>query len=322
MEERDHPLVSLVMPVWRPRPEWLFQAVGSALGQRDCRLELIVVDDGCEESLATLLQDVHDDRLRIVRVEHGGVSRARNAGIAACRGTRLRFVDCDDVLDLDSTAHLLRLMGDGDNLITYGATLVCDAALQPQSRMASRVAGPAVRACLLNRFTVMLPAMLFPRGVVERAGEWDPAMTVCEDWDFVLRSLDHASVRGDDSPAFFYRRHGDSASNRVESPLIREQGISTVISKYFERHPEARGTRLETQIQATLDILASDRTTRGRPWRSNQFWKAGLHCPGMAVSLLRRRLHLVRRVRDLSMRMARSVSAPARWCRRTLRSWR
>jgi glycosyltransferase involved in cell wall biosynthesis len=66
------PLVSLVMPVWRPRRDWLLQAVRSALAQRDCELELIVVDDGNPEPIDELLAEVRDPALRIVRAPHGG----------------------------------------------------------------------------------------------------------------------------------------------------------------------------------------------------------------------------------------------------------
>src|SRR5882724_2135748 len=133
------PLVSLIMPVWRPRPKWLAQAVNSALGQRGCCIELILVDDGCPESIASLLSWVRDERLRILRIEHGGTSRARNAGMAASRGSHLRFIDCDDVIDPDSTARLLRLIGSDDNVIAYGATIVCDEQLRPQGKIASRL---------------------------------------------------------------------------------------------------------------------------------------------------------------------------------------
>jgi hypothetical protein len=40
----------------------------------------------------------------------------------------------------------------------------------------------------------LLRSMLFPRGIVEGLGGWDSAMTVREDWDFVLRSCELASV--------------------------------------------------------------------------------------------------------------------------------
>jgi glycosyltransferase involved in cell wall biosynthesis len=318
----SNPLVSLIMPVWRPRLEWLAQAVESALGQRGCRIELVLVDDGCPEPVAGLLSWVRDERLRLLRIEHGGVSRARNAGIAAALGTRLRFIDCDDVIELDSTARLLRLMGNDEDVIAYGSTIVCDAALRPQGKLASRLEGPAAIACLLNQdFTVMLQAMLFPRRIVQAAGDWDPTMTVCEDWDFVLRALEHARVRGEDSTALYYRRHPGAATSNSDVFWQAGQGPLKVASSYLDRHPEARRTRLETRIQAMLDVLTADRATGGRPWRSSRFWKAALYDPRAVLPRLRRHLHLVSRMKELLMRTARlALPSPVR--RWLLAQWR
>src|SRR5438270_10585890 len=133
-EKADAPsprLVSLVMPAFSPSPEWLRTAVRSALGQHGWPIELIVVDDGSPKPVAELLDDVEDPRLRIVRVPHGGVAQARNAGIAAARGEYIRFVDADDVVDPDSTMRLATLIGGRRDVIAYGATLFCDEQLRP-----------------------------------------------------------------------------------------------------------------------------------------------------------------------------------------------
>src|SRR3954466_12015176 len=112
------------MRAWNMRPEWLREAVASALAQQGGEIELVVVDDGSDIPVATLLEDVRDERLRIVRIEHGGTSRASTAGVQASSGTRLRFVDADDTLPATSTAHLLGLAAD-DSFIAYGATELC-----------------------------------------------------------------------------------------------------------------------------------------------------------------------------------------------------
>jgi glycosyltransferase involved in cell wall biosynthesis len=284
----DQPLVSLIMPVWRPEPDWLRQAVGSALDQRDCRLELIVVDDGCETLVSELLSSCRDERLRVLRIEHGGPSRARNAGIAASRGTAIRFADSDDLLEPGSTARLLKIMNGRDDLITYGATIVCDEHLRPLSRIASSLRGPAVIPCLLDRFEVHLCALLFPRRAVLAAGDWDPSIRICQDWDFTLRALEHAEVRGERRPAHYYRRHGNSNSSNRE---VRQDGVHRVVAGYFERHPERRGSRLERRAKAMMEILAADQVTGGRPWRSARFWRAGLVNPTAGARKLRYRLN-------------------------------
>ena len=99
------------MSAWKPNREWLLEAVNSILAQRGCRFELLVIDDGSPQPVAELLEHINDARMRVERVPHGGLSRARNAGAALARGDYIRFVDCDDFYPPDSTARLLELTG-------------------------------------------------------------------------------------------------------------------------------------------------------------------------------------------------------------------
>jgi glycosyltransferase involved in cell wall biosynthesis len=254
------PHVSIVMPVWRPRRDWLLEAVGSALAQRDCELELIVVDDGNEQPVEQLLADVRDPALRVVRVAHGGPSHARNAGAEAARGRLIRFVDADDVYELGSTARLARLIGE-DAAIAYGRTVFCDEQLRPVWTMSTRLEGWIAAEAVLGRFRVRIQSLLFPASVVRAAGPWDPGLAVCEDLEFIARALEHAPVRRDPGVATWYRKHGASASADIERG---DEGIRRVIERYLERHPEQRGTAFERRAVASRHAVAARaRATRG-----------------------------------------------------------
>jgi glycosyltransferase involved in cell wall biosynthesis len=246
--------VSLIMPAWKPRRDWLLQAVSSALGQRGCAVELIVVDDGSDEPVAELLESVHDPRLTVLRTDHLGASNARNVGLARARGSHVRFIDCDDLITGGSTAHLLGHVS-GDDVIAYGSTLVCDQELRPLTQIATNVRGSAVTACLLNRFEVSIHSLLFPRRIVDATGPWERSLTVSEDWDFVLRALDHAEVRGDREVATHYRTHEAMSSRDLAAGI---HGYRRVLERYFERHPELRGTRLEREAEAEWHLFAAE----------------------------------------------------------------
>lgn len=246
------PLVSIVLCAWNPREDWLREAVASALGQEGCEIELVVVDDGSSAPVSELLADVDDPRLRFVRVEHGGLAHARNAGIGAAEGDFVRFADADDVLEPGSTARLLALAADG--AIAYGATLICDENLRPIGAKRSQLEGWIAQECLLYRFDVRHMSMLFPRAVVDAVGEWDTSLFQCQDWDFVLRALEHAPARGEQEVATFYRRHGQAQSANLARALEYE---SLVVDRYFERHPEQAGTRLEREARANLLLVSA-----------------------------------------------------------------
>lgn len=296
-------LVSIVMPVWRPRPEWLLAAVESVLAQRECVIELIVVDDGNQEPVAPLLGAVSDQRLRVLSISHAGEAGARNAGLAAARGTHVRYFDSDDVMPPRSTAHLLALAGD-DQVIAYGATQFCDENLRPKTLMTSDVTGDAVTACLLGRFNVRCPAMLFPRTVTERAGPWRADFGLSEDWDYVLRAVEYAPVVGSAEVVLHYRRHPGSLSRRA-TIAAGEEAWSRVMGGYFERHPEQRGSSLERKAKAALRLDKAVAYARSGERRE-------------AVSRLARALPLdpVRTVATGFRLLARS---PLRFARRLLR---
>jgi glycosyltransferase involved in cell wall biosynthesis len=289
------PAVSIIMSAWKPRTDWFHHAVVAALDQRDCSFELIVVDDGSPDPIASLLTEFADDRLRVLRVDHGGISHTRNAGIHAAHGEFFRFVDADDVLEPGSTARLLALAHDG-NAISYGATVVCDDQLRPIGVKRSRLEGWIAEQCLLYRFDVKHMSMLFPRRVVAAVGDWDPIMRQCQDWDFVLRALEHAPVRGDQQVAAHYRRHGGSLSANLERALHYE---SLVVDRYFERHPDMVGTSLEREARAKLLMVRARSCSslgNGRGEQVRLFARAlALHPRRAAEEMSREAIRLARR---------------------------
>jgi glycosyltransferase involved in cell wall biosynthesis len=248
------PLVSLVMPVWRPHRPWLLEAVRSALAEPDCELELIVVDDGNPEPIDDLLEELDHPALRLVRAPHGGPSAARNAGVAAARGRLIRFVDADDVYAPGSTARLARLVGDDDGVIAYGQTVFCDEELRPVWTMTSRLDGLIAAEAVLGHFRVRIQSLVFPAAVVRAAGPWDPSLPVCHDLDFIVRALEHARARRDPAVTTFYRKHEDS----VSSDFVRgDDDIRRVIEGYLGRHPHLRGTTFERRAAASRHAVAA-----------------------------------------------------------------
>jgi GT2 family glycosyltransferase len=90
-------LVSVIVPTYN-RARLLFRAVDSALQQTHPDIEVIVVDDGSTDDTPAVIRQHYgnEPRVKYVRVENGGVSRARNIGIAAATGDFIGFLDSDD----------------------------------------------------------------------------------------------------------------------------------------------------------------------------------------------------------------------------------
>lgn len=104
-------LISVIVPVYNTAP-YLEACVRSVLEQTWTELELILADDGSEDGSGALCQRLseEDGRIRVLRLEHKGVSAARNAALRAARGEYLFFLDSDDVIHPQLLEALLGLL--------------------------------------------------------------------------------------------------------------------------------------------------------------------------------------------------------------------
>ena len=91
------PLISVVVPIYNVQM-YVERCLMSLLDQTYSAFELILVDDGSTDDSGKICDRYaeEDGRIQVIHKANGGVSSARNAGVAAMRGEFLAFVDPDD----------------------------------------------------------------------------------------------------------------------------------------------------------------------------------------------------------------------------------
>lgn len=111
------PAVSIILPVYNAQNS-LNRCIDSILRQSYTNFELILVDDGSQDSSGSVCDDyaAMDTRIRTIHKSNSGVSDSRNTAINLARGTYLQFVDADDWIAPEATGLL----------VTAAATHSCD----------------------------------------------------------------------------------------------------------------------------------------------------------------------------------------------------
>ncbi|MBQ7503200.1 glycosyltransferase [bacterium] len=94
----EKPVISCVMPVYNCL-RTLKNAAASIQKQTFPLWELIAVDDGSDDGSADYIAELaaSDKRIRLVRVEHGGITAALNEGLKHCRAPFIARMDGDDI---------------------------------------------------------------------------------------------------------------------------------------------------------------------------------------------------------------------------------
>ena len=237
-------LVSVVLPTY-DRAHTLRASIESVLEQRGVDFEVIVVDDGSQDDTPAVLASLRDPRLHVLRIAHGGVAAARNAGIAVARAPYVAFHDSDDIAlpgRLAVPVEFLASHPDVDLVIQNGRMLPPED--DPKGReelwirpeVAVTMAARPIGVAEVFRWNLgQLQGMCFTRRALDGVGPLDGSFTILDDLDLVLRVTTAFRAVFLDVAAFAYRRHGGGiARNRG---VVREESIR-LAEKLVGEHPE------------------------------------------------------------------------------------
>ena len=122
------PMVSVVVPVYNVE-DYLAECLDSLLAQTLERIQIVCVNDGSTDSSRKILAEYaeRDSRIKVVDQPNGGLSAARNAGIAASDAPVVAFLDADDAYDACACKRIVCAFGDtGADMVTFGARCVPD----------------------------------------------------------------------------------------------------------------------------------------------------------------------------------------------------
>ena len=164
--------VSVIIPTYNRRVR-LEKAVESVLGQTYPDFELIVVDDGSEDSTRDLISR-YGSRISYLPQENRGVSAARNRGIAAARGELIAFLDSDDWWDKDKLKLQVKaLEEDPSYLISHTEEIWYRRGKRLNPRKIHQKSGGGLFARSLPLCVVSISTVIARRELFEEVGGFD-----------------------------------------------------------------------------------------------------------------------------------------------------
>lgn len=95
----EKPYISVIVPIYN-NERYLALCIESLLNQTCKNIEIILVDDGSTDDSSRICENYakKDIRVIVAHKANGGVSAARNMGLAIAQGQFVAFVDSDDIV--------------------------------------------------------------------------------------------------------------------------------------------------------------------------------------------------------------------------------
>jgi glycosyltransferase involved in cell wall biosynthesis len=292
------PLVSVVIPAYN-EADTVPDAIRSALAQSVTDLEVIVIDDGSEDDTAEAARSIADPRITVLTQHNQGVCVARNAGIAAARGTYVAFLDADDIwlprklerqLDYldhhpDVTAVQAGVMFvDGDRNVLH---------VEPCRTSAD----PLMDTLMFKNLPAFPTTVMIRRDKLEQIGGFDTSLVILEDWNMAIEASRHCRLASIEEPLALYRVHPGNRSRDLSIHV--EPGFIVLDRLFGDPSLPERVLARKRQIYARFFTMLAGGALRNRQWREWARWttkalrtspRTALYMAGLPARRLRRAL--------------------------------
>lgn len=234
------PDVSIVITCYN-QAGFLAEAIESALTQTGAAVEVLVLDDGSTDDTERIARRY--SLVRYLRQPRGGLAASRNAGLAACLGAIVVFLDADDrLLPNACAAGLNALRARPECACAAGRFRLIDAhgrvtAGSPE-RLAIVETLDLYGSLLHHNHIGMHAAVMYRRDIFDLAGNFDTSLEACEDYDLLLRIARIRPICLHDVVVAEYRRHPANMSLDLARMLRAALTVHARQWRYIRRRPQ------------------------------------------------------------------------------------
>ncbi len=227
-------LFSIVIPCYN-YAHTVARAINSVLTQWQADVELLVIDDGSNDTSREVLENIakpFPEKMKIIFKKNGGPASVRNLGIEKTSGQYLLFLDADDAL-LDNALNTFRelITKNHDAKILWGGHI----SMLENGKTETHYGKPASNQPAENfkRFihrTLSLSngATLFHRSVFETL-RYPEQFRNSEDIPVFAQILANQYAASTPTPVMQLYKHPDSLRNNVAAMLNTAQALAEVV---------------------------------------------------------------------------------------------
>ena len=189
------PLVSVIIPCYNAE-KYIVETIQSVISQTYENLEIIVINDGSTDRSVELIQTIIDPRCKLISVENGGVSKARNIGIKASKGDFIAFLDADDLYQKTNIEEKIVFLQQHPSLaLVHSFEEVFDSESKQIIEIAKGKKGKVLNTLLsLKEKVIHSPSsVVIRRELLDKIGGFNEKLSTSADWEFWVRSAKQSS---------------------------------------------------------------------------------------------------------------------------------
>jgi O-antigen biosynthesis protein len=237
--QKTSPLISIVMPVYNPKLEWLREALDSVRNQIYPHWELCIVDDasttkGIRETLEQYAN--LDPRIKVHFCEKNGhISVASNIGIEMASGEWIALLDHDDILSAHALFWVSEAMNHQPNAFMFYSD---EAKIAADGAKYHAYFKPDWNIDLFLSHNMVSHLGVYKASVMRDIGGFRVGYEGAQDYDLALRFIEKISpkqIHHIPRILYYWRAHDQSTASSGDAKSYASVAAEKALKEYFER---------------------------------------------------------------------------------------
>ncbi|MEH1944561.1 MAG: glycosyltransferase [Nostoc sp.] len=235
---KNLPKISVIIPAYNSE-KTVKHTIQSVLNQTFTDLELIVINDGSQDSTLEVVTQIQDSRIKVFSYSNAGGNVSRNRGLNRAVGEFVSFLDADDLWTPDKLESQLKALQENisakvayswtDYIGANGQFILSGKRINENQNVYEKL--------LINNFLENGSNPLIDRKALITLGGFDESLSAAQDWDMWLRLASKFDFICVPSVQILYRISPYS----VSSNLVRqEKACLQVLERAYKERPSLR----------------------------------------------------------------------------------
>lgn len=225
------PKVSVIIPFYNAE-NYLELSVISALNQTWNNLEIILIDDGSDDSSYSIALGLakRDNRIQLFKIPNGGQCKATNFALSKTNGDFIQFLDADDLLDSEKIKCQIKYYIDNkltssDLLFGEFSDIGVESNLKPHYTTTTPIELVLMN---FNHYMVANSSFLISRELIFETGPYVNDLTLDNNYEYFTRLILKSSK-------VFFIKNSKVYCRYVSTSLSRRKDQKSLESSFIAR---------------------------------------------------------------------------------------
>lgn len=235
------PLVSIILPVYNSKEEWLKESVNSVLNQTFKDFELIIINDASTNGIEKVIEAYvkNDNRIVYIKNERNlKLTKTLNKWISLAKGKYVARIDDDDIReDKEKLWKQVNFMEDNDDFwLVWTNGIIINSDWEELYTLIRPSSDGELREKLIVWDWFIHSSVVIRKSVLDQVGWYDQKWNLVEDYELWLRIWKVSKMKIFSDSCIKYRQNTEGICNLN----YRKQKRLTLklFLKYFKYYPK------------------------------------------------------------------------------------